>query len=268
MTADTPFADDLRTIAVLVRRDVQLFVRQTSRLVGALLQPVLFWVVIGSGLSPTFSLPGTTLGYRTYFFPGVVLMIVLFTGIFATMSVIEDRREGFLQGVLAGPGSRLALVLGKCLGGTSIALIQVALFLLLAPLAGFPWGTISWWLLFAILLLAGMALSACGFALAWVVSSTQGYHVVMNLLLVPLWVVSGAMFPPAGLPPAFAAVVAWNPMSWAVSGVRRALHGGALPPGTSPNGGGPFPELAVGLASAAVLVALAAAVARRRPASA
>ena len=258
--------DDLRTIAVLVRRDVLLFLRQTSRVVGALLQPVLFWIVIGSGLSPTFSMPGASIDYRTWFFPGVVMMIVLFTGIFATMSVIEDRREGFLQGVLAGPGSRLALVLGKCLGGTSIALIQVALFLLLAPLAGFPWGSIAWGNLAGILALSGLALTACGFALAWVVSSNQGYHIVMNLLLVPLWIVSGAMFPPGGLPPALAAVVRWNPMSWAVAGVRRALHGGVLPAGAAPHAGGAAAELAVVGATAVALVTLAAVVARRRPA--
>lgn len=257
-------AHELGTIAVLWRRDLALFARQKSRIVGALAQPILFWLVIGSGLSPTFRLGDGGLDYRSYFYPGVVLMIVLFTGIFATMSVIEDRHQGFLQAVLVAPGSRLAVVLGKSLGGTTVALIQSTLFLLLAPLAGFPWRNIDWFPLFVVLLLAGLALTSLGFAIAWALDSSAGYHVVMNLLLVPAWILSGAMFPVAGLPRPLAIAMAGNPIAWAVSATRRALHGGAPPAGTLPPTGGPAFEIVALAIFAALLVALAARLCQNR----
>src|SRR6266545_7632391 len=124
-------AFDLATTFVLWRRDLMRFAREKSRVVGALVQPLIFWLVIGSGMAKTFRLPGAqSVGYLEYFFPGVILMVVLFTSIFATMSLIEDRHQGFLQAVLVGPGSRVALVLGKCLGATTIAVLQATMFLL------------------------------------------------------------------------------------------------------------------------------------------
>ena len=125
---------NLATIQVLVRRDLTRFFRQRSRVLGALAQPILFWLIIGGGLDRTFHVPGSAgLGYREYFFPGVIMMIVLFTSIFSTMSVIEDRHAGFLQAVLVAPSSRGALVLGKTLGGVAVALLQAALVLCVCP---------------------------------------------------------------------------------------------------------------------------------------
>src|SRR4051812_12731775 len=116
---------DWATVHVLWRRDLLRLFRQPSRLVGALGQPVIFWAVIGSGMAHTFVLPGTNLDYSEYFFPGVVLMVGLFASIFASVSLIEDRHQGFLQAVLAGPSARWALVGGKCLGSASVALVQI-----------------------------------------------------------------------------------------------------------------------------------------------
>jgi len=133
-------AADLHVISVLWRRDLVLFTRQKSRIAGTLIQPILFWLAIGSGMAPTFRLGSGGIGYMGYFFPGTLVMLVLFSSIFATMSVIEDRHQGFLQGVLVAPGSRASVVLGKSLASTTVALIQAALFVLLAPFAGFPLG--------------------------------------------------------------------------------------------------------------------------------
>lgn len=258
-------AYDAATAAVLWRRDLTRFFRQPSRLVGALGQPVIFWLVIGAGLSGTFRYaPGGTAGpgYLAFFYPGVVLMVVLFASIFTTLSVIEDRHHGFLQAVLAGPGSRAALVAGKALGSASVALSQAALFLLLAPAAGFRLGAIDWPLLLAALLLAALALAAVGFAVAWAVDSPQGYHAIQMSLLTPLWVLSGAMFPVPADRPALAAVMRWNPISYAVSAVRRALSGPGAPgalPGTAAR------DLAVCACFAAAGLALAVLVARRAP---
>jgi ABC-2 type transport system permease protein len=176
--------------------------------------------------------------------------------------VIEDRHHGFLQTVLAGPGSRAALVVGKTLGSASVALSQAALFLLLAPAAGFPYLAVNWPLLLAALALAAIALAAMGFAVAWGIDNVQGYHAIQMTLLVPLWVVSGAMFPVPEGRPAFAAVMRWNPVSYAVSASRRALAGpeaaGVLP-------GSAARDLAICAIFAAAGLLLAVLATRRMP---
>jgi daunorubicin resistance ABC transporter membrane protein len=252
---------DLATVSVLWRRDLLRFFRQPSRVVGALGQPILFWLIIGTGMGATFRMPGSRVGYLEFFYPGVVLMVVLFAAIFTTVSVIEDRHAGFLQAVLAGPGSRAALVVGKSLGSASVALSQAALFLVLAPWAGFPLGRVDWWLLLAALALAAVGLAALGFAVAWAIDNIQGYHAIQMTLLVPLWVVSGAMFPPSRSHPLFAAVMRVNPVAYAVSAARRALAG-SRSPGVLP--GSAALDLAVLAVFATATLALAIAAARRR----
>ena len=257
-------AYDLATIAVLARRDLVRFFRQPSRLLGALGQPIIFWLVIGSGFGETFRMPGASVPYLAYFFPGVVLMVVLFASIFTTASVIEDRHRGFLQSVLAAPGSRGALVAGKTLGSAAVALTQAVLFLALAPLAGFPYSSVDWPLLLSALALAAIALAALGFAVAWGIDNVQGYHAIQMTLLVPLWVVSGAMFPAPAGEGALGAVMRANPVAYAVSAARRAL-GGAGAPGALP--GSAARDLAVCALFATGALALGALAARRSPRS-
>src|SRR5690606_2453661 len=132
-------------------------------------------------------------------------------------------------GVLAGPGSRFALVAGKSLGSTTLAGLQAIVFVLLAPLAGFSLFSIHWPLLIAALALTSLALTALGFAVAWWLDNTQAYHAVQMTALVPLWVLSGAMFPATGLSSGWSLVQLLNPVSYAVSAVRHALYGGAAP---------------------------------------
>ena len=257
-------AYDLATIAVLARRDLVRFFRQPSRLIGALGQPVIFWLVIGSGFGETFRMPGADVPYLAYFFPGVVLMVVLFASIFTTASVIEDRHRGFLQSVLAAPGSRGALVVGKTLGSAAVALTQALLFLALAPLAGFPYPSVHWPLLLAALALAAIALAGLGFAVAWGIDNVQGYHAIQMTLLVPLWVVSGAMFPAPSGDGALAAVMRANPVAYAVSAARRALGGPAAPGAMA---GSAARDLAVCAIFAAGALALGALATRRSPRS-
>ena len=107
---------DLSTIYVLWRRDLMRFFTRPTRLAGALLQPLILWLILGAGMAPTFGLPGVEIPYSEYLFPGVVMMVLVFSSIFSTISIIEERSAGFIQMVLAGPGSRSALVIGKCLG--------------------------------------------------------------------------------------------------------------------------------------------------------
>jgi len=245
------------TVAVLTSRDLRRFFRQRSRVVGALVQPLIFWLVIGSGLAGSFRMPGQEgVGYVQYFYPGIVMLVVLFTSIFTTMSVIEDRHKGFLQAVLVAPASRTALVLGKTLGGVTIALVQAALFLALMPLARFDVRTVDWPLVAGMLLATSIGLSSMGFAIAWWLDSTQGYHVVMSVLLIPLWILSGAMFPVEGAAGWLRAIMKVNPMAYCVSGIRRGLYGHGS--------GSPLVELAVVGAFAVIATVLAAWVCSRR----
>lgn len=219
---------DWATTRVLWQRDILRFWRQPSRIVGALGQPIIFWLVIGSGMAATFKLPGQSVGYLEYFYPGVVLMVLLFASIFSAVSVMEDRHQGFLQAILAGPASRPAIVLGKCLGSTTVALFQAGIFLLLLPLAGFNVANIDWLLLFAVMLATSLGLTAIGFGLAWWLDNMQAYHAISMTFLMPLWVISGAMFP-AAPSQVFHSLMLANPIAYAVSATRQALYGGAAP---------------------------------------
>jgi daunorubicin resistance ABC transporter membrane protein len=253
-------------IKALVGRDLRRFFRQPSRVVGSFAQPLILWLVLGAGLGGSFQ-PGaaggsTGVGYLQYFYPGVVVLTMLFTAIFSTISVIEDRHHGFLQAVLAAPATRTALVLGKTLGGVAIASLQAGVLILLAPLAGFPLAAIDWPLLVGALLLASLGFTALGFAMAWWIDSTQGYHAVMMVALIPLWMLSGAMFPPSG-GGVMDVLMAADPMTYVMSAARRGFHGAALPAGLIPAGSGAG-ELAVVAAFAALAVLAAVALCRRR----
>ena len=213
----------------LWRRDITRFLRQRSRIVGALGTPIVFWILLGSGLGRSFSVGALGVpagGYLEYFYPGTLALILLFTAIFSTISVIEDRHEGFLQGVMVAPVPRVAIVLGKILGGTTLALLQALLFLLLAPLANAQISLSVLPLLAVVLAMFAFALTGLGFVLAWMLDSTQGFHAVMNLLLFPMWMLSGAVFPPDGAAGWIRAAMLANPMTYGVSALRTVLGGG------------------------------------------
>ena len=138
MTARTEMKSSfLLSASALCRREIVRFLRQRSRIIGALGSPLIFWLLLGSGVGTSFAAGPGGSNYLEYYFPGTVVLILLFTSIFATISIIEDRKEGFLQAVLVAPIPRSSFVFGKMLGATSLALIQGVLFMLLAPLVGF-----------------------------------------------------------------------------------------------------------------------------------
>src|SRR6476620_2431755 len=184
----------------LTHRELIRFLRQRHRIIGALATPIVFWLLIGGGMGRSFSSPGLpdSSNYIQFFFPGTILMILLFTAIFSTISIIEDRREGFLQSVLVAPISPMVVVLGKVLGGTALAFGQGLIFVLLAPLVGFSFTLLSFGLALVVMFIVSFALTALGFCIAWRMSSTQGFHAIMNLFLMPMWFLSGALFPASG----------------------------------------------------------------------
>ena len=213
-------------------REVVRFYRQRSRVVGVIASPILFWVAIGSGFGTSFrSGANGNQNYLEYFYPGALIMIVLFTSIFTMMSVIEDRKEGFLLSVLVAPVSRSAIVLGKVLGGTTLATIQGLIFLVFAPLVGVHISLGSFALIAITIFLISFALTALGFAIAWPMDSTQAFHAIINLFLIPLWLLSGALFPISGASVWLRVLMRINPLTYGVEALRQLLYpasGGSL----------------------------------------
>jgi ABC-2 type transport system permease protein len=212
----------------LCQRELVRFLRQRHRVIGAFATPIVFWLLIGGGMGHSFNAGNgggnPKQGYIQYFFPGTILMILLFTAIFSTISVIEDRREGFLQSVLVAPVSRMALVLGKILGGTVLATGQGFVFLLLAPTVGIHLTPLSIAEAVGVMAIVSFALTALGLCIAWRMSSTQGFHAIMNLFLMPMWFLSGALFPAAGAMGGLAWVMRLNPLSYGLSVLRTVIE--------------------------------------------
>lgn len=230
-------------------REVVRFYRDRGRVIGALAPPVLFWFIIGSGLQGSFRAPGTASGaYLQFFFPGTLLLIVLFTAIFSTISVIEDRHQGFLQAVLVAPVPRASVVLGKLLGGTTLGFLQGVTFLLLTPWTGLVLKASALPLVLLELWLVSFGLTGLGFWIAWKMDSTQGFHAVMNLFLMPMWILSGSLFPASGAPRWLQWVININPVTYAAAALQR---------GFGLDAGGQLPSLAVCLTVTLVFDAIA-----------
>lgn len=215
---------------MLSKREWVRFFRQRNRVTAAVIQPLLFWVLFGTGLSGAFRGAGDQT-FMEFFLPGTVGLIVLFTAIFTTISVIEDRREGFMQSVLVAPVGRWPVLVGKVFGGAAIAWIQAVFFLILVYVLGTA--TIGWNVLPLLGLLAILAIANCslGMIVAWPMDSTQGFHAIMMLGLMPMWLLSGSFFPI----PAIGAeatlgqtILGWvmraNPMSYSMVEMRRLVY--------------------------------------------
>jgi ABC-2 type transport system permease protein len=207
-------------------REIVRFYRQRTRVIGVIASPLVFWLVIGSGFGTSFR-SGESAGqqhYLDYFYPGALIMIVLFTSIFTMMSVIEDRKEGFLLSVLVAPVPRSAIVLGKVLGGTTLATIQGLIFLALGPFLGIHLTFTQFLLVVLTVFLVSFALTALGFAIAWPMDSTQAFHAIINLFLIPLWLLSGALFPLAGASGWIRVLMRINPLTYGVEALRSLLY--------------------------------------------
>jgi ABC-2 type transport system permease protein len=209
--------------STLWRREIVRFYRQPNRVVGAAGTPLLFWFLLGSGVGRSFQGEGTHQNYSLYVLPGMIVLVLLFTAIFSTISIIEDRKEGFLQSVLVAPVPRPVVVFGKVLGGASLAILQALVLIALAPLAGAHLDPLVLPQLLGILIVLGLGLTSLGFFIAWRMQSIQGFHAIMNLFLLPLWVLSGALFPAQGASSWLRFLIAINPLSYGLAAVRRLL---------------------------------------------
>ena len=210
-------------------REVVRFYRQPGRVVGVILSPVVFWLVIGSGFGSSIrSGAGGTEHYLGYFYPGALILVVLFTSIFAMMSVIEDRREGFLLSVLVAPVDRSVIVLSKVLSGTTLSAIQGMIFLAFAPAAGIRLGGEQVARVALIVFLVSFSLTALGFAVAWRLDSSQAFHAIVNLFMIPMWLLSGALFPMSGASTWIRVLMRVNPLTYGMDALRAALFPGTV----------------------------------------
>lgn len=211
----------------LSQRELIRFYRQRSRIVGSLAMPVIVWALLGTGLQAAFP---TGVGreakeFLKYFFPGNLILTLLFTSIFSTISVIEDRNEGFLQSVLVSPIKPLSIVLGKVIGGTFIAVFQGVIFLCLSPLAGFHFGLNDLVYILVTLFSISFSMTALGFLFAWKLDSIQGFHAIMNLVLFPMWLLSGSFFPVESASSVIKPLMLLNPLTYGMSALKMSMMG-------------------------------------------
>ena len=246
--------------ATLCGRECRRFLRDRARALSSIVTAVLFWVLIGFGLGGSFAPLGMPreMGSIEYLYPGTVVFVVLLTAIVGTFSLIEDRREGFLQGVLVAPVPRSSIVLGKVLGGATIAVAQGILLLLVVPLVGIPFHPGGMGLAVVALFLIAFAFNALGFVLAWRMESIQGFHGIVNLILMPMWFLSGALFPIAGAARGLEVAMRVNPVTYGLAAFRESLYASAAAGPVAPRS-----AWLVTIAFAVVSFALAVAVARR-----
>jgi ABC-2 type transport system permease protein len=253
----------ISAIGALWRREIIKFVRDRARLIGAILQPLGFWILLGLGFQGTFALPadvGSEMGFFEFLFPGIIALIVLFTAIFSTISIVEERKSGFLQGVLVSPVPRTSIVLGTTLGGTSLAFFEAALFLLFIPFLGLSLTIPGLAVILLATFLLGITFTALGVIIAWLMPTTRAFHAVMNLFLLPLWFLSGSFFPAAGAPAVLQWLIMVNPVSYSVSSIRHGLY---FPAGSGLELAGPLVSLSISALFAAAIVGVAVAVVRQ-----
>jgi ABC-2 type transport system permease protein len=203
----------------LWQRELIRFWRTKSRVIGVVASPLVFWLLIGYGS-----------GDLARFYSGALVLTVMFSAIFSTISIIEDRREGFLLSMLVSPASRTSLVLGKILGAATLAWIQGLIFLAFAPLAGVSITLADIGPIVASIFLISFTLTGMGFVIAWRMETTSGFHAIMNLLLVPMWMVSGALFPMSTAHGWIKALMRVNPLTYSIA-LLNALLGieGGMP---------------------------------------
>ncbi len=242
-------------VRTIVGRDLRRYFRERTQLVSAFARPIVWLFILGHGLAPTWrgaapggGVPAGGESYIAFIYPGIMALALVFTSVLSAISIIWDREFGFLRAVLVAPVSRTAVALGKAAAGALLGTIQAAVVLALAPLAGVPLSIGGAGLALAILLVSGLALTGVGIAIAARITSFEGFGTIVNFFIMPLYFLSAALFPPAGLPAWLGALVRANPLTYCVDALRHALAGaGWFPFGL---------DLAVTCGAAAFFVAL------------
>ena len=216
---------NMQSIYILWLRQLKRYFRSKSRIIGTLGQPILFLVALGFGLGPVFAKAGQG-NYLEFIAPGIVSMSILFTAIFSGIEIIWDRQFGFLKETLVAPIKRWQIMIGRTLGGATVAIFQGLIVLILSLFFGFKIETftmIPQMLTFMILI--ALLFTALGTAIASILEDMQGFQLIMNFLVMPLFFLSGALFPLQGVPGALQVIASVDPLSYGVDGLRGAITG-------------------------------------------
>lgn len=215
-------------VYVIWLRELIRFVREPVRIAGTVAQPLLYLLLVGNGLAHGFRLrEGGPTNYLAFMFPGIVAMSVLFTSIFSAMSIVWDREFGFLKEVLVSPVPRAAVAIGKALGGATVAVVQSAVLLGMAPLVGINLSVGMYAGMVGVLAVLAISLNALGILVSTRVGSMQGFQVVMNFLVMPLFFLSGALYPLRGMPAWLGVLMRVDPLTYGVDALRHLIFGGA-----------------------------------------
>jgi ABC-2 type transport system permease protein len=215
----------MNKIYVLWLRQIKRYLRSRSRIVGSLGQPILFLLALGYGFGSIFQQAGQG-NYINFLAPGIVGMSIIFTALFSGIEIIWDRQFGFLKEMLAAPVSRLSIMIGRTLGGATVATLQGLIVLLIAVLIGFA--PQHWALLLPsvlVMFLVALLFTALGTMIASFLEDMQGFQLVMNFIVMPLFFLSGAFFPLQGIPRALAVIASLDPLSYGIDGLRALLLG-------------------------------------------
>lgn len=216
---------ELRAIKVVWQRELIRFGRDRLRIVTSLIQPFLFLFVLGTGLSPLASAGTHGVSFRTFVYPGVLCMAVMFTAMFSAASIVWDREFGFLREMMVAPVRRSSLVLGKCLGGGTVAALEGVIVVAIAPLVGVPYTPALVIELLALQLLLALMITAFGVMAAARITQMQSFMALMQMVIMPMFFLSGAMFPTRTLPRWLAVLNRLDPLTYAVVPMRKAIFG-------------------------------------------
>ncbi|HET9059406.1 MAG TPA: ABC transporter permease [Acidimicrobiales bacterium] len=229
--ASKGLAHELRAVSIVLRREAIRFSADPLRVVVGILQPILFLFVLGSGLGTLVHFHGNV-NLRTFLFPGAAAMSVLFTALFSAGSIVWDREFGFLREMLVAPVSRTSLVVGKCLGGALVSSVQGVLMICISGLAGVPYNPVLMLTMLGELLLLALTVTAFGMVVAARIRQFQSFMAVTQMLVMPLFFLSGAMYPLTGLPAWLRFLTRIDPLTYAVDPIRKAVfeHLNRVPP--------------------------------------
>lgn len=216
----------MKTIYILWLRQLKRHFRSKARIIGSIGQPLLFLVALGFGFGPVFAKAGEG-NYIAFLSPGIIAMSILFTALFSGIEIIWDRQFGFLKETLVAPVARINIMIGRTLGGATVALFQGLVVLAITIPLGFRPDIIDLPLGITFMILIALFFTAFGTAIASLLKDMQGFQLIMNFIIMPTFFLSGALFPAGGLPKALQNVLAANPLAYGVDGLRGALVGGA-----------------------------------------
>lgn len=217
-------AEALRAVRVVWRRELIRWARNRTRIITALVQPLLFLLVLGTGLADLLPRQPGSVNFQTFMFPGVLAMIVLFTSIFSAVSIVWDREFGFMREMMVAPVPRAALVVGKCLGGATVATVQGTILLVLAGLVHVPYNPLLLVTLLLEMALTAFALTSFGVLVASRMQQVESFQVVMQMFVLPMFFLAGAVFPLNGLPSWLEVATRVDPLSYAVDAIRRDIY--------------------------------------------